>query len=102
MAGYSIVLAVAAVVTYLATFAVRRIAVRIGAVVRPDDRRVHEKPTPTAGGAAMYVAFLLAMFVASLIPQFDPVFNGSSEPLGVVIAATVIFAVGLVDDLKDV
>jgi len=58
--------------------------------------------SPTAGGAAMYVAFLLAMFVASLIPQFDPVFNGSSEPLGVVIAATVIFAVGLVDDLKDV
>ncbi|HEX2040639.1 MAG TPA: MraY family glycosyltransferase [Acidimicrobiales bacterium] len=102
MVGYSIVLAVAAVVTYLATFVVRRIAVRIGAVVRPDDRRVHEKPTPTAGGAAMYLAFLLAMAVASQIPQFDPVFEGSSEPLGVVLAATVIFAVGLVDDLKDV
>jgi UDP-GlcNAc:undecaprenyl-phosphate GlcNAc-1-phosphate transferase len=102
MVGYSIVLLVAAVATYAATFVVRRVAVRIGAVVRPDDRRVHEKPTPTAGGAAMYVAFLLAMGVASQIPQFDPVFEGSSEPLGVVLAATVIFAVGLVDDLRDV
>ncbi len=102
MVGYSVVLLVAAVGTYLATFVVRRLAVRIGAVVRPDDRRVHEKPTPTAGGAAMYVAFLLAMGVASQIPQFDPVFNGSSEPLGVVLAATVIFAVGLVDDLREV
>ena len=102
MLGYGAVLLVAALTTYAVTFVVRRVAVRIGAVVRPDDRRVHEKPTPTAGGAAMYVAFLAAMGVAWLIPQFDPVFNGSSEPLGVVIAATVIFLVGLVDDLREV
>ena len=102
MVGYSVVLLVAAATTYVVTFGVRRVAVRIGAVVRPDGRHVHETPTPTAGGAAMYIAFLLAMGVAALIPQFDPVFNGSSEPLGVVIAATVIFGVGLVDDLRDV
>ncbi|HEX9969691.1 MAG TPA: undecaprenyl/decaprenyl-phosphate alpha-N-acetylglucosaminyl 1-phosphate transferase, partial [Acidimicrobiales bacterium] len=82
MVGYAIVLAVAAVSTYGLTFVVRRIAVRIGAVVRPDDRRVHEKPTPTAGGAAMYLAFVAAMAVASQLPQFRPVFEGSSEPLG--------------------
>ena len=102
MVGYSIVLAVAAVTTYLVTFGVRRVAVRIGAVVRPDDRRVHEKPTPTAGGTGMYLGFVLAMGVAYFIPQFDPVFNGSSEPLGVVLGATVIFLVGLVDDLREV
>ncbi|MBW3669593.1 MAG: undecaprenyl/decaprenyl-phosphate alpha-N-acetylglucosaminyl 1-phosphate transferase [Actinobacteria bacterium] len=102
MVGYSIVLAVAAGLAYALTFAVRRVAVRIGAVVRPDERRVHEKPTPTAGGAAMYLAFLFAMAVASQLPQFRPVFEGSSEPLGVVLAASVIFAVGLVDDLREV
>jgi UDP-GlcNAc:undecaprenyl-phosphate GlcNAc-1-phosphate transferase len=102
VAGYSIVLAVAAIGTYLATFVVRRVAVRVGAVVKPDERRVHDKPTPTAGGAAMYLAFLVAMVVASAIPQFRPVFRGSSEPLGIVLAATVIFAVGLVDDLREV
>ena len=102
MVGYFIVLAVAALVTYVVTFGVRRVAVRIGAVVRPDGRRVHEKPTPTAGGAGMYIAFLVAMAVAWQIPQFDPVFSGSSEPLGVVLAGTIIFAVGLVDDLREV
>ncbi|HVF74409.1 MAG TPA: MraY family glycosyltransferase [Acidimicrobiales bacterium] len=102
MLGYAIVLAVAALVTYGATFVVRRVAVRIGAVVRPDGRRVHEKPTPTAGGAAMYFAFLVAMAVAWQLPQFDPVFSGSSEPLGVVLAGSIIFAVGLVDDLREV
>jgi UDP-GlcNAc:undecaprenyl-phosphate GlcNAc-1-phosphate transferase len=50
----------------------------------------------------MFGAFLLAMFVASRIPEFRPLFRGSSEPLGVVLAATVIFAVGVVDDFWEV
>jgi UDP-GlcNAc:undecaprenyl-phosphate GlcNAc-1-phosphate transferase len=68
----------------------------------PDERRVHERPTPTAGGAAMFVAFLIAMCVASKLKPFRPVFRGSSEPLGVVIGAAVIFTVGMVDDLREV
>ena len=103
MGGYAVVLAVAAIGTYVITFAVRRVAIRFGAVVLPDERRVHEKPTPTGGGVAMYIAFLLAMGVASQIPQFREIFRaGSSEPIGVVLAATVIFGVGLLDDVRDV
>ena len=51
MAEYLIVLVVAALVTWLLTPAVRRVAIRLGAVVSPDARRVHERPTPTLGGA---------------------------------------------------
>ena len=102
MGGYAVVLAVAAAATYVFGFIVRRIAVRVGAVVLPDERRVHALPTPTAGGAAMFGAMLLAMFVASQLPQFRPVFEGSSEPLGIVLAAGVIFIVGLVDDVREV
>jgi UDP-GlcNAc:undecaprenyl-phosphate GlcNAc-1-phosphate transferase len=102
MAGYLIVFAVAALGTYLLVRPVRRLAVRLGFVVHPDERRVHQHPTPTMGGAAMYLAFLVAMAVAWLLPQFREVFRGSSEPLGVVLAATVIFAVGLLDDVREV
>jgi UDP-GlcNAc:undecaprenyl-phosphate GlcNAc-1-phosphate transferase len=102
VAGYGAVLVVAALSTYVLAFGVRRMAVRLGAVVLPDERKVHASPTPTVGGAAMFGAFLLAMFVASRIPQFRPLFRGSSEPLGVVLAATVIFAVGVVDDFWEV
>ena len=92
---------VAAVGTWLLTFVARRLAVKFSLVVMPDDRRVHERPTPTAGGAAMFLAFLAAIVVASQLKQFHAVFRGNSEPLGVVLGAAVIVAVGLVDDLRE-
>jgi UDP-GlcNAc:undecaprenyl-phosphate GlcNAc-1-phosphate transferase len=100
--GYGAVAAVAALSTYLFAFGIRRLSVRLGAVVLPDERRVHATPTPTIGGAAMFLGLLLAMWVASGMDQFQPLFRGSSEPLGVVLGATVIFVVGLVDDLWEV
>ena len=100
--GYLIVLAIAAIGTYVVTFPVRRLAVRSGVVVLPGERRIHERPTPTGGGAAMFVAFLVTMVVASQLPQFQTVFRNSSEPLGVVLGGAVIFATGLVDDLWEV
>src|SRR5207253_2892230 len=51
---------------------------------------------------AMFLAFLLAMGVASQLPEFSDVFDGSSAPLAVVIAATIIFAVGLGDDVREI
>ena len=92
---------VAAVVTLATTAVVRRVAVRFSLVVLPDERRVHERPTPTLGGAAMFVGFLAAMIVASRLPAFRQVFHANSEPLGVVLGAGVIFAVGTGDDLRD-
>jgi UDP-GlcNAc:undecaprenyl-phosphate GlcNAc-1-phosphate transferase len=99
--AYALVFAVAAVATWALTFAVRRVAVRVGAVVMPDDRRVHAIPTPTLGGAAMFVAFLLAMLLASQLSQFKEVFQSSSAPLGVVLAGAITFVVFLVDDLRE-
>lgn len=88
-------------VTWVATFAVRRLAVRFSLIVLPDERRVHERPTPTVGGAAMYLGLLVAMIVASQLPGLSLLFRGSSDPLGLVLAASMIFAVGMVDDLRD-
>jgi UDP-GlcNAc:undecaprenyl-phosphate/decaprenyl-phosphate GlcNAc-1-phosphate transferase len=102
MAEYLIVLVVAALATWLLTPVVRRAAIRLGAVVSPDARRVHERPTPTLGGAAMYGGFLAAMAAASVLPQFRAVFRGTSEPLGLLVGATTMFAVGALDDLRDV
>ncbi len=81
---------------------VRRLAFRVGAVVPPSPRGVHTVPMPNIGGAAMFVGFLSAMAVASQLPQFNEMFNGSSEPAGVMLGAGVMFAVGALDDLRDV
>jgi UDP-GlcNAc:undecaprenyl-phosphate GlcNAc-1-phosphate transferase len=80
----------------------RRLAARFSFLVLPDERRVHTRPTATTGGGAMFVAFLAAMVVASRLKQFGPVFRANSEPLGVVLAAAVMVAIGLADDLREV
>lgn len=102
MGGYAVVFLVAAGTTWLLTPIVRRAAIHMGAVVPPDPRHVHDRPLPTLGGAAMLGGFLAAMMVASFIPQFDAMFGASSEALGVILAAGVIFVVGSLDDLRDV
>jgi len=91
------------VTTWVATFGWRAYASRHASLcVEPDERRIHERTTPTGGGAAMWLAFLVAMAVAWRLPRLHEVFRGSTEPLGVVLGATVLFAVGLLDDIRDV
>jgi UDP-GlcNAc:undecaprenyl-phosphate GlcNAc-1-phosphate transferase len=102
LGAYAVVLAVVAATTFASLFVVRRLAWRIGAVVKPDERRVHKRPTPTLGGLALLAGVLVGVLVAWLMGSFDAIFSGSTEPLGLVIAAVVIVGVGVVDDLREV
>jgi len=102
LGAYGVVLAVAAATTFASMFLVRRLAVRVGAVVRPDERRVHKRPTPTLGGLGMLVGLLAGMGTAWAMGSFDAIFSGSTEPLGLVLAAVLIVAVGVIDDLREV
>lgn len=102
MTSYLVVLAVAAITTLAVTPLVRRLAVRVGAVVRPDERRVHVRPTPTLGGIAMFAGLVAGMVTAWQLDAFVEVFSGNSEPLGLLAAAAVILAVGVIDDLIEV
>ena len=102
MPGYLTVAGIAAVVTFILTFAMRWVAPRIGAVAMPGPRSVHTKPTPSLGGAAMFAGFLVAMAVASQLPQFHEIFADDTEPVGLLLAAAVMFVVGAIDDLRDV
>jgi len=102
LAAYLVVGAVAAVATFVCVPVVRRIAVRLGAVVDPGDRRVHESPTPTAGGAAMLIGVFVAVAVAIAMGDFSIVTATRTELLGVVVAAVVIFGVGLIDDIREI
>lgn len=102
MSGYLIVLAVAAGTTLLLNPVVLRLARRFGAVVQPDERRVHTRPLVTLGGTSMYFGLLAGVAAASRLEQFDEVFTGRSEPMGILLGATIIFLVGVIDDLREV
>ncbi len=98
---YAFLLVVAAASAWVLTFPARRIAVEIGYVAQPDDRKVHQRVTPEAGGVALFVAMLVAWAVAASIPALAPLFRDSSEPLGLLLGAAAIFVVGLIDDFRD-
>jgi UDP-GlcNAc:undecaprenyl-phosphate/decaprenyl-phosphate GlcNAc-1-phosphate transferase len=89
-----------ALAAYLATPVVRRLARRFGAIDRPSDRKVHPRPTPTLGGIALWLAALVGLVVAWLIPSFRDLLKDSSEPLGAMVAGTGIVALGALDDVR--
>jgi UDP-GlcNAc:undecaprenyl-phosphate GlcNAc-1-phosphate transferase len=99
--SYVAVLVVGAVVTLVANVPARIISKRVGYTAQPDERKVHETVTPYGGGAAMFIGFCVALLVAFAIPSLRSVITSSHEMLGVLLAAGVIFVVGLVDDFRD-
>lgn len=102
LGDYAIVFGVAAGVTCSCTALMRVVAPRIGAIVAPDERRVHQRPTATLGGVAMFAGMLVAVAVASRLDAFSEQFASGREIIGILIAAAIIGAVGLVDDLRDI
>jgi UDP-GlcNAc:undecaprenyl-phosphate/decaprenyl-phosphate GlcNAc-1-phosphate transferase len=99
--GYLIVGGCAALVTFVLTPIVGFIARRFGWVALPDERRVHTKPTPDIGGLALFGGFIAAMLLALNMDRFSPIFDFNSEPLGIVLACSLVFVVGFADDLFD-
>ena len=101
-AGYLFIGVIAALVTFVSTPFVVKLATRMNWVVEPDERRVHKVPTPDVGGIAMFLGFIVALGIAWKMGRFSPVFDNNSEPLGVLLAAIVIFSTGLVDDIREI
>jgi UDP-GlcNAc:undecaprenyl-phosphate GlcNAc-1-phosphate transferase len=88
----------AAVVTFLITGVVRRLAIRAGAIAVPRGRDVHTVPIPRLGGVAMYIGVLAGVFVASQLPVLRRAFDYSSETRAVMVAGGLIVLVGALDD----
>lgn len=81
---------VAAVISYLATPFVKKLAFRVGAVDVPkDDRRMHKHPIPRLGGLAIVIAFLLCTFLFVKLDQ---------QIRGILLGAVIILVVGILDD----
>lgn len=73
------------------TPAARQLALRLGVVDRPGARKLHLNPVPLLGGLAIYTAVVLAAIFA--------VDGGlRSEVLAILAAATLLAAVGFLDD----
>lgn len=72
---------------------VKRIAVFIGAMDIPNERKVHTKPMPRLGGLGIYGGFLLGYML----------FGGHSVQMNaILIGSFIILVTGIIDDIKSV
>ena len=97
---YLVVFGVSAGVTFAATPLVRRLSLRLGWIDHPSDRKVHPKPTPTAGGLAIFVGIVAALIVARALPALAGLHETTSELDAAVVAMLVIVVVGVIDDVR--
>lgn len=102
MRDHLIVFAVTALATLVTTPVVAMFARRHNLVVIPDERRTHDRPTPSIGGLAMFAGVAAGLAVASQLDTYRAVFDSNSEPYGVLVAAAVIVLVGFLDDVREV
>ena len=84
---------IAAVIVYILTPFMGRLARYTGAVDTPsDDRRMHVMATPLLGGLGMYLGWMVPVMI--LVKVDRPVW-------GIIGGATIVVAVGLFDDLYE-
>ena len=99
MREYLLVLLASAAITYATVPVVRWYAVRWNVMAEIRDRDVHDFPIPRLGGVAMYLGFLAGMLVASQLGFVSAVFSDSRDAWAVITGGTLIFLVGVVDDI---
>jgi UDP-GlcNAc:undecaprenyl-phosphate/decaprenyl-phosphate GlcNAc-1-phosphate transferase len=90
--GWAYLAALAAAVAFFVVPVVRRIAFAMGALDAPSARKVHVVPTPLLGGLAVYVGFAVTVL-------FN--FSFSRDLKGVAVGATIVVALGVLDDIWD-
>lgn len=83
----------AAILSAVLTLLVRKFAVSRGFVAKPKSDRWHKRPTAMFGGIAIFVATIIVYF--TLVPP-------TRESLIVIGASSLLFAVGLIDDLLSI
>jgi UDP-GlcNAc:undecaprenyl-phosphate GlcNAc-1-phosphate transferase len=81
----------AAVLALVFTPASKRLAYRIGAVDKPDGRRIHTSPVPRLGGVAMYAAFWLIAL---------PLAWENNVARGLFCGSTILLMTGIRDDAR--
>jgi UDP-GlcNAc:undecaprenyl-phosphate/decaprenyl-phosphate GlcNAc-1-phosphate transferase len=102
MISYLVAGATSALVTLVATPLVRRLSVRVGAIAQPSDRMIHERPTPSMGGLAMFLGVMAGLAVAAPLPDFAELIRADSQWIAVIVTLTALVALGVVDDMKGI
>lgn len=80
---------------------VRSLAFRVGAVDNPNARRINKKPMPSAGGLAIFLAFVLAtlVFMPMIIQKDVWHISYFRYILPVAVGGAIVVLTGFIDDI---
>ncbi|MDR4949472.1 glycosyltransferase family 4 protein [Neobacillus cucumis] len=83
---------------------VKKLAFKIGATDKPNQRKVHQKIMPRLGGLAIYISFLIGVAIirpdaTSLLPIMNP---NENIHLAIILGSIVIILTGVLDDTKEI
>lgn len=106
---YLITFVIALILALFLTPLNRLFSQKVGAIVMPHDRKIHERPTPTMGGIAIFIAVLLSLLVCKIlaatmetgIPRGLREALSSLELLGILLSSFIILLLGVWDDLRE-
>lgn len=82
------------IIAYLLTPVMKKVGIVVGAVDKPNERKVHKGLMTRIGGVAIYAGFIL--------PTLFTQVSGSRQVWGLAVSSTLIMALGLVDDIKGI
>ncbi len=91
MTPYLLMAASALVLTLSGTPVMRLVALRFGVIDQPAARKIHQNPVPLLGGAAIYLAFIIVLFLFGDRRYIH-------EVIGIFIGASLMSLMGVVDD----
>jgi UDP-GlcNAc:undecaprenyl-phosphate GlcNAc-1-phosphate transferase len=86
---YILAFLISLLASFLLTPYVKKLAFKIGALDKPEKRKVHTQVMPRLGGLAIYSGFLLSVLCTVHI---------NKDVLGMLLGGTVIMIVGVIDD----
>ena len=84
---------IAFVITFAITPLIKRLAIQIGAVDKPDARKVHHGMMPRLGGLAIFIGYILSVLYT--VQDIKAI-------LGLIIGSIVLVGVGIWDDVKQI
>lgn len=100
---YAIPFACGVLFALLLTPIARRAAFWLGALDQPGERRIHSVPMPRFGGIVIYFALALSLAPVVFIDVFvDRLFLGRTETTVLIVSATTVLAIGILDDCRSV
>lgn len=99
--NYIFVLIGTFLIAIVGTPLVRSLAFRVGAVDNPNARRINKKPMPSAGGLAIFLAFVLAtlVFMPMIIQKDVWHISYFRYILPVAVGGAIVVLTGFIDDI---